>query len=57
MGVVFYLDLLNNYDMVSLVLGIVVCLIVQFSLLSYYFRKEMEHYGIDEIGVCKEWVM
>lgn len=47
----FYLDLLSDYDALSLVLGFVVCIILQFSFLSYYFRREMKKYKIDEIGV------
>jgi hypothetical protein len=35
------------------VLGFVICIILQFSFLSYYFREEMKKYKIDEIGVRK----
>lgn len=47
----FYFDLLEDYDALSLVLGFVVCLTLQFFFLSYYFRNEMKKYKIDEIGV------
>ena len=53
LGAVFYFDLLSNYDLVSLLLGFITCLVLQFSFLSYYFQKEMQQYGIDEIGVRK----
>jgi len=34
----FYFDILQDYDVLSLLLGFVVCIIIQFSFLSYYFQ-------------------
>lgn len=47
----FYFDLLDDYDLVSMILGFSVCIILQFTLLSYYFSEEMEALQMDEIGV------
>jgi hypothetical protein len=49
----FYFDLLEDYDLISMILGFLLCIIVQFSLLSYYFREEMRKWKLDEIGVSK----
>ena len=34
-----------------MVLGFMVCIILQFTLLSYFFKEEMKKLKMDEIGV------
>lgn len=47
----FYFDLLQDYDLLSLLLGFVVCIILQFSFLSYHFQEEMKKFRMDEVGI------
>lgn len=47
----FYFDLLEDYDLVSMVLGFLVCIILQFTLLSYFLAEDMEALQMDEFGV------
>jgi hypothetical protein len=50
----FYFDLLEDYDLVSMILGFLVCVILQFTLLSYYLAEDMEALQMDEFGVSKQ---
>jgi hypothetical protein len=47
----FYFELLQDYDLLSLLLGFVVCIILQFSFLSYQFQDEMKKFKMDEVGI------
>lgn len=53
----FYFDLFEDYDLVSMIFGFLVCIILQFTLLSYYFQEDMQKMKMDEIGVSNCFAM
>ncbi len=52
-----YFDLFEDYDLVSMIFGFLVCIILQFTLLSYYFQEDMQKMKMDEIGVSNYFAM
>ena len=51
----FYFELTDDNDVLSMVLGFMVCIILQFTFFSYTFKDEMKKLKTDEIGVSNSF--